>query len=95
MKANERKIQILSLLQEKPLSLQELRDRARIKEKHLNALTWKYRKQKLIRRTSDTPVMMELTVRGRARLLYLTLTVNDFDDRIDTVPAVHRSSSGD
>jgi len=91
MKANERKIQILSLLQEKPLSLRELRARAGIGETHLNALTWRYRKQKLIKRTSSAPVMMGLTHRGRLRLAYLSLD----EDHIDIDTVVHRSSPND
>ena len=91
MKTNERKIQLLSMLRHHPLTLKEMRERAGIEEKLLNALTWKYRRQGLIRRTSDFPVMMGITHRGRARLMYLTHPLPDH--RIDTVPVAHRSSN--
>ena len=71
MKHNERKIQILSLLQEKPLTLRQLRELAGIGAKHLNVLTYKYRRQGLVERTDTNPIMVALTTRGRERLVFL------------------------
>ena len=72
MEANERKVQILALLREQPLTLRELSERAGIERKHLNVLTFRYRHQYLIARTNDHPLKVKLTDRGHARLAYLT-----------------------